>query len=316
MNQPSPDHFGSGPTRPEWLPPGVSVVEHVRNAVRSAGPPPQLEDPDTDWDWDSGDLFAEAWRTGCIPAVDLRRAMGSRGEDKPHWYMELKAASGDSFYIRSRPDIAVAAASGQLGERARRLYESMASRGLIDKTSQSSFIKQPEIAGTTAISGRGDSGLLPKATWKRVGQKTAEIALTTTTTRRYRAEGPVIDRLLAAAASTGRLGNPKHMAQAPIGDDVDLGALPGGQRHAVNRDQTAAASAVPAGAKTVEITLIATTTRRYLATDLEALRLCAAAETFGALHSRSRMLPDHTVQPAETKTAQLERSDPGFDTGL
>lgn len=83
----------------------------------------------------------------------------------------------------------------------------------------------------------------------------------------------MIGQLLAAAASTGHLGDPKRMARTPTSDDVDLGTLPNGQRHAVKKDQTAAASAAPVGAKTVEITLIATTTRRYLATDLDVLSI-------------------------------------------
>lgn len=316
MDQPQPAPRQTGPDRPEWLPAGVSVVDHVRSAARSAGPPPELDDPDTDWDWDSEDLFAEAWRTGCIPAVVLRRAMGSRGEDKPLWYMELKAASGDSLYIRDRPEIAMAAASGQLGDRARRVYEDMASKGLIDKGPQRRPAQQAKAARSPADAGDNEPELLPRATWKRVGQRTAEVTLTTAATRRYRAEGQMIDRLLAAAVATGRLSEPKRMAQAAIGDDVELATLPGGQRHAAKRDQSATASAAPAGAKTVEITLIATAARRYLATDLEALRLCAAAETLGALHSRSRMLPDHTLQPSETKGPQPERAAPGIDAGL
>lgn len=294
------------------MPDGVSVVEHVRNAARSAGPSPELEDPDTDWDWDSGDLFAEAWRTGCIPAVDLRRAMGSRGEDKPQWYLELKAASGDSLYFRDRPEIAMAAASGQLGDRARRVHKNMASRGLIDKT----FKQQPETTGSGAVAGDKEPELLPKATWRRVGRKTAEITLTTETTRCYRAEGQMIDCLLAAAASTGRLSDPKRLSRAPVGEGVEIGTLPDGQRHAARRDRTAAASASPIGAKTVEITLIASTSRRNLASDLEATRLCAAAVSLGALYDRSRMLPDHTLSPAETIGPQSKPADPGIDMGL
>ncbi|MDE0115694.1 MAG: hypothetical protein OXT07_03625 [bacterium] len=304
------------PERPEWLPVGVSIVDHVRDAARRAGPPPELENPDTDWDWDSGDLFAEAWRTGCIPASDLRRAMGARGEDKPQWYMELKAASGDPLYIRDRPQIAKAAASGQLGDRARRVHQHLASRGLIAKTSQQRPEQQPSTASPPAAAHDEDSALLPKATWKRVGQKTAEITLTTATKRRYRAEGEMIDRLLSAAVSTGRLSDPKRMTQAPAGDDADLGTLPNGHRHAVNKDRTSAASAAPLGAKTVEITIIATTTRRYLATDSEALRICVAAETLGALHDRSRMLTNHTLQPAEMKTPQPNRAARDIRIGL
>ena len=298
------------PERPEWLPVGVSAVDHVRNAARRAGPPLELDLPDTDWDWDSDDLFSEAWRTGCIPAADLRRAMGARGEDKPQWYMELKAASGDPLYIRDRPQIAEAAATGQLGDRARRVHEHLTSRGLIDKAFQHRPGQQPATAGPPAVADDEDSALLPKATWKRVGRKTAEITLTTAAKRRYRADGEMVDRLLAAAVSTGRLSDPKRMSQTPAGDDADLGTLPNGHRHAVNKDRSAAASAAPTGARTVEITLIATTTRRYLTTDSEALRLCAAAETLGALHDRSRMLTDHTLQRTDTET---EPSRPAAD---
>jgi len=298
------------PERPEWLPVRVSAVHHVRNAPRRAGPPLELDLPDTDWDWDSDDLFSEAWRTGCIPAADLRRAMGARGEDKPQWYMELKAASGDPLYIRDRPQIAEAAATGQLGDRARRVHEHLTSRGLIDKAFQHRPGQQPATAGPPAVADDEDSALLPKATWKRVGRKTAEITLTTAAKRRYRADGEMVDRLLAAAVSTGRLSDPKRMSQTPAGDDADLGTLPNGHRHAVNKDRSAAASAAPTGARTVEITLIATTTRRYLTTDSEALRLCAAAETLGALHDRSRMLTDHTLQRTDTET---EPSRPAAD---
>lgn len=315
MQQP-PEQNTAGDQHPDWLPVGTSVVEHVRNAARKAGPPPELDLPDTDWDWDGDDLFAEAWRTGCIPAADLRRAMGARGENKPHWYMELKAASGDPLYIRDRPRIAMAAASGQLGERARRVHENLATRGLIDNAPKHRPKQQPNTARSPAIANDGEPDLLPKATWKRVGQKTAEVALTTATKRRYRAEGPMIDRLLAAAASTGRLSDPKRMAQTPPGDDIDLATLPNGQRHAIRKDHTAAASAAPTGAKTVEITLIATTTRRYLATDLQAQRICAAAETLGTLHHRAQMLPDHTHRAVDHEGQEQNSASRGLDVGL
>lgn len=235
--------------------------------------------------------------TGCIPAADLRRAMGSRGEHKPQWYMELKAASGDPLYICDRPQIAKADATGQLGDRARRVHQHLTTRGLIDNTIQHRPNQQPATAGPPAGTYGENPELLPKATWKRVGQKTAEITLTTAAKRRYRADGEMIDRLLAAAVSTGRLSDPKRLLQAPEGEDADLRTLPNGHRHGLNKDRSTAASAAPTGAKTIEITLIATT-RRYLATDPEAQRLCAAAETLGALHHRSLMLTEHTLQPA------------------
>jgi len=310
-----PKRNALAPERPEWLPVGVSVVDHVRGAARRAGPPPELEHPGTDWDWDSGDLFSEAWRTGCIPASDLRRAMGARGEDKHQWYMELKAASGDPLYIRDRPQITKAAATGQLGDRARRVHQHLASRGLIHNTTQHPPQQQPTTASPPAGADDEDPALLPRATWKRVGRKTAEVTLTTAKKRRYRAGDEMVDRLLAAAASTGRLSDPKRMAQTPDGD-VDLGTLPNGHRHAVNKDRTAAASAAPTDAKTVEITLIATTTRRYLATDPEAHRICAAAETLGALHHRSRMLTGHTLQPAGTQTPPPGKAARGVEIGV
>ncbi|MDE0216426.1 MAG: hypothetical protein OXN79_07610 [bacterium] len=117
--------------RPDWLPEGVSVVEHVLEAMRRQGPPAELDDPDTDWDWDAGNLVAEAWRLGCIPEADMHRAMGARGENKPLWWKELKAASGDSLYIRDDPAITMAAASGALGERALSVYNDLAAKGLI-----------------------------------------------------------------------------------------------------------------------------------------------------------------------------------------
>ncbi|MDE0118261.1 MAG: hypothetical protein OXT07_16800 [bacterium] len=117
--------------RPDWLPEGVSVVEHVLEAMRRQGPPAELDDPDTDWDWDAGNLVAEAWRLGCIPEADMHRAMGARGENKPFWWKELKAASGDSLYIRDDPAITMAAASGALGERALSVYNDLAAKGLI-----------------------------------------------------------------------------------------------------------------------------------------------------------------------------------------
>lgn len=171
MQQPPQQGTAAG-QRPDWLPADISVVEHVRDAARKAGPPPELDDPDTDWDWDGGDLFSEAWRTGCIPDTDLRRAMGARGEDKPQWYMELKAASGDALYIRDRPQIAMAAASGQPGERARNAYEDMATRGLLDNTPKHRPAKQPKAARSPAIANDEEPELPSKATWKRVGPKT------------------------------------------------------------------------------------------------------------------------------------------------
>lgn len=185
-------------------------------------PAPELDLPDTDWDWDSGDLFAEAWRTGCIPSADLRRAMGSRGDDKPQWYMKLKAASGDPLYIRDCPQITKAAATGQLGDRARRVHQHLATRGLIDNTTQHRPNQQPANADPPTVADDEDPAPLPKATWKRVGQKTAEITLTTAAKRRYRADEEMIDRLLAAAVSTGRLSDPKRLLQAPEGEDADL----------------------------------------------------------------------------------------------
>ena len=316
MTSPTRDHNEAGQDRPDWLPPGISVVDHVRNAARQAGPPPELDDPDTDWDWDPDHLISEGLRVGCIPHEDHQRALGQRGEDKPQWFMELQAASGDSLYISNRPQITMAAASGQLGERAQRTYEDLAAKGLIKHSAEGRPKHKPQQARPSPSTADHRSEALPKATWQRVGQKTAEIALTTTTTRRYRAEGETLDQILAAAASTGRLSDPKRLAATPVDDDIETGTLPDGRRHAVKQDGTAAAAATPKGAKTAEITLIATTTRRYLATDTQAIALCAAAEALGALHDRPRMLPNHTPEQAEPAAQQPEPPANGIDVGF
>ena len=304
MTPPPPDPADTDQPRPEWLPDGISVIEHVRKASTELGPPPELDLPDTDWDWDPGDLLAEAWRTGCIPEAQLRRALGAKGVDKPWWWIELSTASGDPIYVRDRPEITMAATSGQLGERAKQTYHQLAERGLIANTAPRQPNKPTRRRATTATTPAPGADTPPTATWQRVGQKTVEISLTTASKRRYRADTETLDTLLAAAASTGRLGDPRRLEATQIGDDVELTALPGGKRQAARTDGTATAVAEPAGAKTAEITLTATTTRRYRATDTEATLLCAAAETLQALHDRTRMLPDHTRQAPELETIE------------
>ena len=306
------DAAESGQHRPEWLPAGISVIEHVRQAATELGPPPELDLPGTDWDWDADDLLSEAWRTGCIPEAQLRRALGAKGEDKPWWWVELSTASGDLIYIRDRPEITMAAASGQLGERAQQTYHELVELQLIANSSP----RQPNnptgksAASTTPAPGADTP---PTATWQRVGQKTVEISLTTASIRRYRADTETLDSLLAAAASTGRLSDPKRLASAQPADNVELATLPGGNRQATRSDGTATAVARPIGAKTAEITLTATTTRRYRATNTEAALLCTAAETLQGLHDRARMLPDHTSEldtPEQTPPAST-----GIDVG-
>ncbi|MCQ3810122.1 MAG: hypothetical protein KTV68_06160 [Acidimicrobiia bacterium] len=144
----------------------------------------------------------------------------------------------------------------------------------------------------------------PTAAWRRVGQRTVEISLTTAAKRRYRADGETLDALLSAAASIGRLGDPKRLDAAQSDNHVELTTLPNGNRLAARADGTATATAEPIGAKTAEITLIAITTRRYRATDTEAPLFCAAAETLQALHDRTRMLPDHIRQTPELETTE------------
>ena len=294
---PPPTHPDDpGQHRPEWLPDGTSVTEHVRKASKELGPPPELDLPDTDWDWDPDDLLAEAWRTGCIPEAQLRRALGARGEDKPRWWVELSTASGDPIYIRDRPEITMAAASGQLGERSKQTYHELLELQLIANSTPRQPNKQPRTPAAAATTPAPRADTLPTATWQRVGQKTVEISLTTISKRRYRADTETLDTLLAAAASTGRLSDPKRLASAQTADNVELATIPGGNRQATRSDGTATAVAEPIGTKTADITLTATTTRRYRATDTEAPRLCAAAETLQALHTRTRMLPDRTPE--------------------
>ena len=96
---------------------------------------------------------------------------------------------------------------------------------------------------------------------------------------------------------------------------MELTTLPNGNRQAARADGTATATAEPIGAKTAEITLTATTTRRYRATDAEAPLLCAAAETLQALHDRTRMLPDHTRRTPEPDTTEHTPAS-GIDIGL
>ena len=143
----------------------------------------------------------------------------------------------------------MAAASGQLGERAQNLYQDMAARGTIKKNAEARPQQKPKPASPPPNTADAGSEALPKATWQRVGQKTAEITLTTATKRRYRAEGQSLDRLLAAAASTGRLGDPNRLSTAPVDEGVDLGTMADGRRHAVKQDGTAAAASTPVGAE-------------------------------------------------------------------
>lgn len=307
MTPPPESPGGTGQDQPEWLPDGTSVIEHVRKASKELGPPPELDLPGTDWDWDPDDLVAEAWRSGCIPEAQLRRALGARGENKPWWWVELNAASGDPIYIRDRPDITMAAASGQLGERAKQAYHDLVERGLIANSTPRRPTKPTRTPATTPPTPDPAAQTLPKATWQRVGQRTVEVALTTAATRRYRADQEHLDALLGAAASTGRLSDPKTLAAAQTGDDIELSTLPDARRQAARADGTAIAVARQIGAKTAEITLTATTTRRYRATDTEATRLCAAAETLQGLHHRTRMLPDHTTELDTTEHSSASR---------
>lgn len=317
MTPPPTDPDDPGQHRPEWLPDGTSVIEHVRKASKELGPPPELDLPNTDWDWDADDLLAEAWRTGCIPEAQLRTALGARGEDKPWWWVELSTASGDPIYIRDRPEITMAAASGQQGERAKQTYHELVELQLIANSTPRQPNKQPRTPAAAATTPAPGADTPPTATWQRVGQKTVEIRLTTASKRRYRADTEALDALLAAAASTGRLSDPKRLASAQTADNVELATLPGGKRQAARTDGTATAAAEPVGAKTTEITLTATTTRRYRATDIEAALLCAAAETLQALHDRSRMLPDLTLQtPKLDITEHTPPASRGIDTGL
>ncbi|WP_420618878.1 hypothetical protein [Candidatus Poriferisocius sp.] len=318
MTPPPPDPGDvaeTGQHRPEWLPAGTTVIEHVRQAAKKLGPPPELDLPGTDWDWDADDLLAEAWRTGCIPEAQLRRALGAKGEDKPWWWVELSTASGDPIYIRDRPEITIAAASDQLGERAKQIYHELVELQIIANSAPHQPNKQPKTPAAAATAPGPGPGAPPTATWQRIGQKTVEICLTTASKRRYRADPETLDTLLTAAASTGRLGDPRRLEAAQINDDVELTTLPGGKRQAARNDGTATAVAEPVGAKTVEIALTATTTRRYRATDTEAPRLCAAAETLQALHDRTRMLPEHTPQTPELDTTE-DTTARGIDIGL
>ncbi len=117
--------------------------------------------------------------------------------------------------------------------------------------------------------------------------------LSTTSSRRYRADGELLDRILAAAAGTGRLGDPQRMVTAPNADaGVSVATGAGGRRQATSADGTATAEAQRIGAKTAEVTLTAISSRRYLADETEAHRICAAAEALGGLYERTRMLPD------------------------
>lgn len=307
MTPPPPDPgevAETGQHRPEWLPAGTTVIEHVRQAAEKLGPPPELELPGADWDWDAEDLLAEAWRTGCIPEAQLRRALGAKGEDKPWWWVELSTASGDPLYVGDRSEITMAAASGQLGERAQQTYRRLAERGLIDNSAPREPSKQPRTLAAAATTPAPGADTLPKATWQRVGQKTVEISLTTAAKRRYRADPETLDALLSAAASTGRLPDPKRLASAQAADNVELTTLPDGNRQAARSDGKATAVAESVGTKTAEITLTATTTRRYRATDAEATLLCAAAETLQALGDRTRMLPDHAPDITELNTPE------------
>ena len=314
MTPPPPDPADTDQPRPEWLPDGTSVADYVRKASTELGPPPELDLPGTDWDWDPDHLLAEAWRTGCIPEAQLRRALGARGEDKPWWWIELSTASGDPIYVRDRPEISMAAASGQLGERAKKTYHRLVELGLIANSAprQPNKPTRKHAAATTPTPG---ADAPPTATWQRVGRKTVEISLTTAAKRRYRADGETLDALLSAAASIGRLGDPKRLDAAQTHNDVELTTLPNGSRQAARADGTATATAEPIGTKTAEITLTATTTRRYRATDTEAPLLCAAAETLQALHDRTRMLPDHTRHTPEPDTTEHTPAS-GIDIGF
>ena len=270
MTPPPQEAADTDQPRPEWLPEGISVIEHVRKASKQLGPPPELDLPDPDWDWDPDDLLAEAWRTRCIPEAQLRRALGAKGVDKPWWWTELSTASGNPVYVRDRPEITMAAASGQLGERAEQTYHRLVDLGLIANTAPRQPDKPTRRNATTATTLAPGADVLPKAHLARVSRKTVEISLTTASKRRYRADTETLDTLLAAAASTGRLDDPRRLEAAQIGDDVELTALPGSNRQAARIDGTATAVAEPTGAKIAEITLTATSTRRYRATDTEA----------------------------------------------
>ena len=317
MTPPSPDPSDvaeTGQHRPEWLPAGTTVIEHVRKASKRLGPPPELDLPGTDWDWDADDLLAEAWRTGCIPEAELRRALGAKGQDKPWWWVELSTASGDPLYIRDRPEITMAAVSGQLGERAKQIYHELVELQLIANSAPRQS-NEPTRKPPTATTPAPGADTPPTATWQRVGQKTVEISLINTATRRYRADPETLDTLLAAAASTGRLSGPKRLASAQTADDVELTTLPNGNRQAARTDGTATAVAAPVGAKTAEITLTATTTRRYRATDAEAALLCAAAETLQALHDRTRIFSNHTPTTAELHAPEHKPVSSGHRRG-
>lgn len=229
--------------------------------------------------------------------------------------MELSTASGDPIYIRDRPEITMAAASGQLGERAKQTYHELVERGLIANSAPrqpNNPTRKPATATTPATGAYTP----PTATWQRVGQKTVEISLTTASKRRYRADPETLDTLLAAAASTGRLGDPRRLASAQTADSVELATLPNGNRQAARTNGTATAVAKLIGTKTAEITLTATTTRRYRATDTEAALLCAAAETLQALYNRTRMLPDHTPSPVEADTPEHRPAERHLDIGF
>ena len=196
MTPPPLDPADTDQPRPEWLPDGTSVIVHVRNGSKELGPPPELDLPDTDWDPD--DLLAEAWRTDCIPEAQLRRALGAKGVDKPWWWIELSTASGDPIYVRDRPEITMAVASGQLGERAKQTYHEIVELGLIANSAP----RQPDkptrkhAAATTPAPG---ADAPPTASWQRVGQKTVEISLATAAKRRYRTDGETLDALLFTA---------------------------------------------------------------------------------------------------------------------
>jgi len=104
------------------------------------------------------------------------------------------------------------------------------------------------------------------------------------------------------------------MATPPGADaNVSVATGPNGRHQATRADGTATATAERIGAKTAEVTLTTTSTRRYRADDTEALRICAAAETLGGLYDRAKMLPDHTRQ--RTGPAQPQDHSPA-DGGL